>query len=97
MCGQNTKYVSTIDCDFVLQITVDSCYYDSDGIRKMYQYNQTIDIASMNFYCLGMVGIQIVTLYYRLCTAKMHKFEIRKLKYIAAICIFLNLKYLITS
>jgi hypothetical protein len=39
--------------------TVDSHYYDTDGIRKMYQYNQTIDIASLNFYCLGMVGIQI--------------------------------------
>ena len=39
--------------------TVDSRYYDTDGIRKMYQYNQTIDITSLNFYCLGMVGIQI--------------------------------------
>jgi hypothetical protein len=25
----------------------------------MYQYNQTINITSLNFYCLGMVGIQI--------------------------------------
>jgi hypothetical protein len=24
----------------------------------MYQYNQTIDITSLHFYCLGMVGIQ---------------------------------------
>ena len=32
--------------------TVDSRYYDTDGIRKMYQYNQ-------NFYCLGMVEIRI--------------------------------------
>jgi hypothetical protein len=39
--------------------TVDSRYYGTDGIRKMYQYNQTIDITSLNFYCLGMVGIQI--------------------------------------
>jgi hypothetical protein len=39
--------------------TVDSRYYDTDGIRKMYKYNQTIHITSLNFYCLGMVGIQI--------------------------------------
>jgi hypothetical protein len=39
--------------------TVDSRYYDTDGLRKMYQYNQTIDITSLNFYCLAMVGIQI--------------------------------------
>jgi hypothetical protein len=39
-------------------LTVDSRYYDTDGIRKMYQYNQTIDITSLNFYCLGMIGIQ---------------------------------------
>jgi hypothetical protein len=39
--------------------TVDSRYYDTYGIRKMYQYNQTIDITSLNFYWLGMVGIQI--------------------------------------
>jgi hypothetical protein len=25
----------------------------------MYQYNQTIDITSLNFYCLALVGIQI--------------------------------------
>ena len=37
--------------------TVDSRYYDMDGIRKM--YNQTINITSLNFYCLGTVGIQI--------------------------------------
>jgi hypothetical protein len=39
--------------------TIDSRYYDTDGIRKMYQYNQTIGITSLNFYCLGMAGIQI--------------------------------------
>ena len=39
--------------------TVDSHYYDAAGIREMYQYIQTIDITSLNFYCLGMVGIQI--------------------------------------
>ena len=39
--------------------TVDSRCYDTDGIRKMYRYNQTIDINSLNFYHLGMVGIQI--------------------------------------
>jgi hypothetical protein len=39
--------------------TVDSRYYDTDGIREMYQYNQTIDINNLNFYCLGMVRIQI--------------------------------------
>jgi hypothetical protein len=43
----------------VCRYTVDSRYYDTDGIRKMYQYNQTIDITSLNFYCLGTVGIQI--------------------------------------
>jgi hypothetical protein len=46
-------------CLGVDRTTVDSRYYDTDGIRKMYQYNQTIDITSLNFYCLGMVGIQI--------------------------------------
>ena len=40
-------------------ITVDSRYYDTAGIRKMYQYIQTIDITSLNFHCLGIVGIQI--------------------------------------
>jgi hypothetical protein len=40
-------------------ITVDSRYYDTDGIRKMYRYNQTIDITSLNFYCFGLVGKQI--------------------------------------
>jgi len=44
---------------FLERSTVDSRYYDTDGIRKMYQYIQTIDITSLNFYCLGMVGIQI--------------------------------------
>jgi hypothetical protein len=39
--------------------TVDSRYYDTDGIRKIYHYNQTIDISSLNFYCLGMVGVQL--------------------------------------
>jgi hypothetical protein len=39
--------------------TLDSRYYDTVGIRKMYYYNQTIDITSLNFYCLGMVGIHI--------------------------------------
>jgi hypothetical protein len=34
-------------------------YYDTDGIWKIYQYNQTIDITSLNFYCLGKIGIQI--------------------------------------
>ena len=46
-------------CRISFLFTVDSRYYDTDGIRKMYQYNQTIDITSLNFYCLGMVGIQI--------------------------------------
>ena len=39
--------------------TVDSRYYDTAGIWKMYQYIQTIDITSLNLYCLVMVGIQI--------------------------------------
>jgi hypothetical protein len=34
-----------------LQYTVDSRYYDNAGIRKMYQYIQTIDITSLNLYC----------------------------------------------
>jgi hypothetical protein len=38
---------------------IDSRYYNTAGIREMYQYNQTIDITSLNFYCLGMVGIHI--------------------------------------
>jgi hypothetical protein len=42
-----------------LVYTVDSRYNDTDGIRKMYQYNQTINITSLNFYCLGMVGIKV--------------------------------------
>jgi hypothetical protein len=44
---------------YIQHYTVDSGYYDTDGIRKMYQYNQTIDITSLNFYCFGMVEIQI--------------------------------------
>jgi hypothetical protein len=31
---------------------VDSCYYDTAGIREMYQYIQTIDITSINFHYL---------------------------------------------
>jgi hypothetical protein len=45
--------------NFINASTVDSRYYDTDRIRKMYQYNQTIDITNLNSYCLGMVGIQI--------------------------------------
>ena len=51
--------INFVYCKKILTITEDSGYYNTDGIRKMYQYNQTIDITSLNFYCLGMVGIQI--------------------------------------
>jgi hypothetical protein len=40
-------------------VTVDSRYYDIDGIRKMYQYIQTINKTSINFYDLVMFGRQI--------------------------------------
>jgi hypothetical protein len=39
--------------------TVDSRYYNTVGIRKMYQYIQTINITSINFYNLVMFGRQI--------------------------------------
>jgi hypothetical protein len=39
--------------------TTASCYRNTDRIRKIYQYNKTIDITNLNFYCLGMVGIEI--------------------------------------
>jgi hypothetical protein len=40
--------------------TVDSRYYDTAGIREMYQYIQAIDITSKNLYCLVIVRIQIL-------------------------------------
>ena len=40
--------------------TVDSGYYDTAGIREMYQYIQTIDITSINLYGLVRVRIQIL-------------------------------------
>jgi hypothetical protein len=39
--------------------TVDSRYYDTVGIRKMYQYIQTINITSINLYNLVLFGRQI--------------------------------------
>ena len=39
---------------------VDSRYYDTAGIKEMYQYIQTIDKTSKEFYCLVMVRIQIL-------------------------------------
>jgi hypothetical protein len=56
----STRLLSVFKGVFIIEgATVDSRYYYTDGIRKMYQYNQTIDITSLNFYGLGMVGIQI--------------------------------------
>jgi hypothetical protein len=40
--------------------TVDCLCYDTAGIRAMYQYIQTIDITSLNFYCLVWYRIYIV-------------------------------------
>jgi hypothetical protein len=53
------RVLTTSHCLLIIQDTVDSRYYDTDGIRKMYQYNHTIEITSLKFCCLGMVGIQI--------------------------------------
>ena len=39
------------------ECTVDSRYYDTAGIRKIYQYIQTIDISSTKFNCLLVIGI----------------------------------------
>jgi hypothetical protein len=55
-------YINSVDMKIRFsrpRSTIYSRYYDTDGIRKMYQYTQTIDITILNFYCLGMVGIQI--------------------------------------
>ena len=41
-------YIQKVYCNHI--DTVDSRYYDTDGIRKMYQYSQTIDITCLNFY-----------------------------------------------
>jgi hypothetical protein len=42
-----------------MSTTVDSLHYDTVGIRKMYQYIQTINITSINLYNLLMFGRQI--------------------------------------
>ena len=41
----------------LLHNTVDSRYYDTAGIRKKYQYIQTINISSAIFNCLQVTGI----------------------------------------
>jgi hypothetical protein len=43
----------------LIPITVDSRYYDTVGIRKMYQYIHSIDITSVNLYYLVMLGTQL--------------------------------------
>jgi hypothetical protein len=49
--GQNEKS---------LVYTVNSCYYDTAGIREIYHYIQTIDITSINLCCGVRVRIKIL-------------------------------------
>ena len=47
----SVNYVVNVFWMMIIAYTVNSRYYDTAGIRKMYQYIQTIDITSLNLYC----------------------------------------------